>query len=231
MVPSSALIEKLTFPIFGVSIRERFLRFHSRCCCSHCICSLLNIALDGKLVGTVESNLRHLVSETVEDMGKSEGLNVFVGLAGDAVRTGRRGVKSEYIDALLSSKINIVAQRDSWEDHYRLFETLVTGGMVLTDRMLSLPKGLENGTNIVEYISQEDLRSKIRYYLSHPDERIEIARQGRLLAMSEHRSWHRLEEIIFNMPMTVCERKDGSPCPFIVHANEAARRRRLARSR
>ena len=190
-----------------------------------------NAALDRTLVGTVESRLRFLVSETILDMGKSESLNVFVGLAGDVARVGRREVKSEYIDALLRSKINALSQRDSWEDHYRLFEALVTGGMVLTDRMLSLPEGLQNGTHIVEYISQEDLRSKIRYYLSHPEERIEIARQGRLLAMSRHRSWHRLEEIVFDRPMTVCKRKDGSPCPFIVHANEAARRRRLARTR
>lgn len=159
-------------------------------------------------------------------MGKNDGLNVFVGLAGEAVRIGRRGVTSAYIDALLDSKINVVTQRDNWEDHYRLFEALVTGGMVITDKMLSLPEGLKNGTNIIECISQEDLRAKILYYLSHPDERIEIARQGRLLAMSRHRSWHRIEEIIFGTPMSVCEQKMGSPCPFIVHANESARRRR-----
>lgn len=164
-------------------------------------------------------------------MGKNESLNVFVGLAGDAARTGRRGIKSEYIDALLRSKINVVTQRDEWEDHYRLFEALVTGGLVFTDRMLTLPQGLVNGTNVIEYTSQEDLRTKIRYYLSHPDERIEIARQGRLLAMSQHRSWHRIEEIVFGSLLTVCERKNGSPCPFIVHANEAARRRRLAEKR
>jgi hypothetical protein len=181
-------------------------------------------------VGTVESRLRHLVSETVVDMAKSDGINVFVDVAGEAARNGRRKVKSEYIDTLLKSKIVVVTQRDSWEDHYRLFEALVTGGLVLTDRMLSLPAGLVNGTNIIEFISQDDLRSKIRYYLLHPDERIEIARQGRLVAMSQHRSWHRIEEIIFDMPMTVCQKKDGSPCPFIVHANEAARRRRLARN-
>lgn len=192
---------------------------------------LLDTALDGVLVNNVESNLRHAVSETIEEMGKSDGLNVFIGLAGNAARTGRRGVNSAYIEALLNSKIIVVTQRDSWEDHYRLFEALVTGGMVITDKMLSLPAGLENGTNVVECISQEDLRSKIRYFLSHFDERIEIARRGRLLAMSQHRSWHRIEEIVFGKPVTVCERKDGSPCPFIVHANEAARRRRLARQK
>lgn len=184
--------------------------------------------MDGKQVGLVHSNLRQTVSATIDNMGKNDGVIVFVGLAGDAVRTGRRGVKSVYIDALLNSKINVVTQRDSWEDHYRLFEALVTGGMVITDKMLSLPAGLKNGTNIIECISQEDLRSKILYYLSHSEERIEIARQGRLVAMTQHRSWHRIEEIIFGTPMTICEQKGGSPCPFIVHANESARRRRLS---
>lgn len=162
-------------------------------------------------------------------MGETDALQVFVGLAGNKAETGRRQVQSAYIDTMLDSKITVVTQRDGWEDHYRLFEALITGTMVITDKMLSLPGGYKNGTNIIECTSVDDLRSKVLYYLAHSDERIEIARQGRWLAMSRHRSWHRMEEIVFGVPLTICEQAKGggSACPFIVHANEAIRRRYL----
>lgn len=178
---------------------------------------------NGLNVGTVESQLRHQISVRVERMGREDNVTVFVGLAGEAVRTGRRGVMSAYIEALLNSKIVVVAQRDSWEDHYRLFEGLVSGAMIITDQMLSLPVDLKNGTSIIEVTSADDLRNKILYYLSHPEERIAIAQQGRLVAMRRHRAWHRIEEIVFGLPVSECT---GKICPFIVEASDARRRRR-----
>jgi hypothetical protein len=87
--------------------------------------------------------------------------------------------------------------------------------------MLSLPHGLENGTSIVEYDSADDLKSKILYYIRHPDERIEIARKGREVAMKQHRTWHRVEEIIFGKHMSDCSNATReSQCPFLIHANE-----------
>jgi hypothetical protein len=49
----------------------------------------------------------------------------------------------------MTSKIVVVAQRDRWEDHYRLMEALSRSTMVLLDDMISLLRGLENGTSIV----------------------------------------------------------------------------------
>jgi spore maturation protein CgeB len=103
-----------------------------------------------------------------------------------------------------------VTQRDKWEDHYRLFEALVTGPFVITDRVLSLPQGLQNGTSVIECTSAEDLRSKIIYFLAHPEERLAIARHDRFVAMTRHRSWHRIEEIIFGSSVTQCSEKRES---------------------
>lgn len=190
--------------------------------------------LDLKNVGDVSSILRSRVSNitdkinnnpqyTILDGKERRTLNNFVGLAGDAIREGRRGVKSAYIEALLSTKILIVTQRDGWEDHYRLFEGLVGGPMVLMDLMYSLPKGLENGTHVVEFSSEEELISLALYYLNNPKERIEIARRGRLEAMSRHRSWHRMEQIIFGDTLSRCKKDKKGDCPFIEHANETWR--------
>jgi hypothetical protein len=194
--------------------------------------------IDGKSVGTIHANLRHKISSVIEAMGQENNITVFVGLAGNAARQGRRGVTDAYAEGLLNSKIVVVTQRDAWEDHYRLFEVLASGAMLITDRMLSLPAGLVNGTSVIEVVSADDLRSKILYYLDHNDERREIARQGRWVAMSRHRSWHRIEEIIFGFARTTCTEQNvdsrvnsSSACPFIVHASEKGGKRIRHRER
>ena len=67
---------------------------------------------DGAGVSDLFSNLRNHVSNLLVEMGKKEGIEVFVGLVGDAVRTGRREVQSVYLEAMLDSKIIVVTQRD-----------------------------------------------------------------------------------------------------------------------
>jgi hypothetical protein len=166
------------------------------------------------------SRLRNLVSDIITELGDEfPHIHAFVGFAGSHGSQGRFDVASAYIEALLDAKIVVVTQTDRWEDHYRLYEALVTGSMVITDRMLSLPRGLVNGTSVVECTSRDDLRSKILYYLSHPEERIPIARQGRYVAMSQHRSWHRMEELIFGTIRTHCALDNSTGCPFVVHAS------------
>lgn len=167
------------------------------------------------------AKLRRKVSQTVSQVGKQHNLTVHVGLAGHASTEGRRSVDSHYVETMLKSKIVVVTQRDLYEDHYRLFEALVSGSMVMTDRMLGIPAGLGNGTSLVEFESAHELEQQILYYLQYPDERLEIARQGRLVAMSRHRTWHRMEEIVFGRVVSGCSGAEtGSDCPWMVHANE-----------
>jgi len=170
---------------------------------------------------TDDAKLRQRVSQIVAKVGKTHGWNVYVALAGNASSTGRRKVQAAYIETMLESKIVVVSQRDEWEDHYRLFEALVSGAMVMTDKMLALPQGLENGMSVVEYQSAHDLCYQLLYYMQHSEERLEIARRGREVAMRQHRAWHRMEEIVFGKILSDCSgAKPGSSCPWIVHANE-----------
>jgi spore maturation protein CgeB len=90
-----------------------------------------------------------------------------------------------------------------------------------------LPAGLMNGTNIIEFSSADEFVRLARYFLEHDRERQTIAQQGRYVAMSRHRSWHRMEEIILGQPVTVCYDNSNNnaetnrdPCPYIIHANE-----------
>ena len=123
-------------------------------------------------------------------------------------------VQREYIEFLLKSKIVVVAQNDEWEDHYRLFESMASGALVFTDVILALPHGLRNRTNIVVYDSRSSLRRQLAYYLDpqNKEERLTIARRGWKYVMGKHRSWHRLECLLFGMARTLAN-KPEDPAP------------------
>jgi spore maturation protein CgeB len=124
---------------------------------------------------------------------------------GGGMDQGRASASKLYIDSLLHYKIMVVSQRDNFEGHLRLFEGLVSGALVIHDRMLSIPPGLEENKNIVFFDTQEELKEKVLYYINHPDERLAIARRGRQLAMCQSRTWHRMEQIILGKTVTPCD--------------------------
>jgi spore maturation protein CgeB len=111
-------------------------------------------------------------------------------------------VPASYVKALLSSKIVVIASHDEWEGHWRLWESMASGAMVVSEAMVAPPFGLENGTNVVLYDSADSLRSLVVYYLEHDKERRAIARKGQKLALGLHRSWHGLERVLFGLPLT-----------------------------
>jgi hypothetical protein len=172
-----------------------------------------------ELAGQLRDVVSHIIINEFSNK-ITNNYNAYVGIVGDSGQPGRQGVATRYMEKLLNTKILVLTQRTNWEDHYRLFEGLVSGVMVMTDRMLSLPAGLKNGTSIVEFTSADDLVAKVIYYLEHPEERIAIATAGRYIAMSRHRSWHRMEDLIYGVPVTQCLTSVNVDCPFIVHAKE-----------
>ncbi|CAJ1967747.1 unnamed protein product [Cylindrotheca closterium] len=161
------------------------------------------------LLPSKNNDLRNLVTEKVQAMSnlphpleKDRKIVVDTSIQGDRAHKGRWGVSDAYATTLLHSKIVVVTQRDQWEDHFRLFEATASGAMVLMDVMLSLPHSLQNGESVVFFTSLEDLQEKALYYLEHEDERIAIARKGWEISMEKHRSWHRMEEMLFGRGVT-----------------------------
>ena len=119
----------------------------------------------------------------------------------------------DYLEALVSSKIVVVSQRDEWEDAYSLMESLASGALVAVDRMLAPPEGMINNTNCIFYDGMSSLRRLIRYYLNHDTERKAIAQKGWELVMGRHRSWHRIETILFGKPLTLVDQPYESAPP------------------
>jgi len=111
---------------------------------------------------------------------------------------GRQQVHPDFICAMMTTKIIVLAQRDRWEGHSRLYEMLLSGALVMSDPQVYWPHGTIDGENIVVYNSWVDLELKILYYLKNEKERIRIGRQGRDLALTNHRSWKQAERLFLN---------------------------------
>ena len=105
----------------------------------------------------------------------------------------------------------VITQRDEWEDHYRLMESLASGALVMTDPMVALPAGLIDNVNIIVYNSTKTLKELIKYYLKpeNKKQRKRIALNGYKLVMGRHRCWHRLEELLFGRPLTNVDQPDA----------------------
>lgn len=151
------------------------------------------------------AKLRDAVSDLITDMAKKrEDLRIIVDFVSAAAKEGRSKVSLKYVEALLTTKIVVVAQRDDWEDHYRLFEAIIGGALVMTDTMLSLPEGLVHKESIVVYKSLVHLKELLEYYLDprNEAERLAIARAGWEIAISRHRTYHWMERIFFGRIIT-----------------------------
>ena len=136
---------------------------------------------------------RGLIAQTLsQQLPKSYSREI--GHVGFKGRRGRNEVNPDYVDTLLRSLIVVNCHPDRWEGDYRLFEALACGPLVMCDRMLRPPQGLQDGKHLIFYDDPGDLLEKACYYLENEEERLKIANQGQQAAINEHRSRHRMEQ-------------------------------------
>ena len=60
----------------------------------------------------------------------------------------------------------------------RIWDVLGCGGFLLTNYQAEIPDYFEIGRDLETYESMDELEEKVRYYLSHDEERVEIAISG-----------------------------------------------------
>lgn len=96
------------------------------------------------------------------------------------------------------SKINLNLTSPNIENGIplRVFDILSAGGFLLTDYRSEVCEQFENGVDLVVFEGMEDLVKKVDYYLSHPQERMAIAQNGREKIRSQHLYEHRLQEML-----------------------------------
>ena len=68
----------------------------------------------------------------------------------------------------------------------RVMDILGSGGFLITNYRKALCDVFEDGKDLVVYYDEYDLLQKIDYYLSHEEERIRIAENGRRKVLSQH---------------------------------------------
>lgn len=148
-----------------------------------------------------DSEMRDAVSHTLfqlQNNASHSSITFMVGTRGSMGRSGRLNPQTQYAKQLLDCKVVITTQRDTHEDHYRLMEALASGAMVLSDTMARPPPGFIEGEHMDFFSSRRELEEKIqKYIVLNPEARKDIARNGWKLAMTEYRSWHFMEKLVF----------------------------------
>ena len=92
----------------------------------------------------------------------------------------------------------------------RLFDALACGTFVISDKIPSAETLFED--TIVTYENADDLDKKLEYYLSHEDERKELAERGREIVLKNHTFDNRVETVLDclkNLTITCPEQKEN----------------------
>ena len=78
----------------------------------------------------------------------------------------------------------------------RIWDILACGGFLLTNYQSEIPEYFEIGTDLETYSSQEELLEKCRYYLTHEEDRAQIAQNGLQKVQQFHRLEQRLDDML-----------------------------------
>jgi spore maturation protein CgeB len=110
----------------------------------------------------------------------------------------------------------------------RIFEVTGAGGFLITENAEGIDRYFLPDREIIVFDNVESLTEKIRYFLSHPDERDCVARAGFVRTRNDHTYDIRFRNLIEKIGMTdrEAERKRG----FILDQNQFAALERRYRS-
>lgn len=78
----------------------------------------------------------------------------------------------------------------------RIWDVLGSGGFLLTNYQAEIPYYFKEGTDLVCFDGIDDLREKVGYYLTHEEERQEIAYNGYQKVKREHNYIERIQTIL-----------------------------------
>lgn len=115
-----------------------------------------------------------------------------------------RGLARTYEDMpkifrLSKINLNMTAKSIKTALPLRIWDILACGGFLLTNFQSEIPEFFEIGTDLETYSSEEELLEKCEYYLTHDEERRQIAENGFEKVQKLHRLEQRLEELLENI--------------------------------
>jgi len=110
--------------------------------------------------------------------------------------TGQAVWGEELVMAYNASKIVLNIHSPQTVPIMRDFEATGCGAFLLTDYARSLETMFKPGEEIIFYENIEDLKNKVKFYLSHDLDREKIAGKGQLRARRDHTYARRMDEMI-----------------------------------
>lgn len=108
-------------------------------------------------------------------------------------RESRKLSYTQYAELIRRSKINInfsVSLAAFFQTKGRIFEVLASGSMLLESKNPSTATLFTPNKDYVEFNSPDELVEKIKYYLSHEEERVKIAEQGHQTYLARYTAKH-----------------------------------------
>jgi hypothetical protein len=143
------------------------------------------------------NSYRERISKFIKE--KFNHLNIHVGVIGYDGEIGRNTIQEPYYNTMFHSKIVVNCNPDYWEGDYRLFESLSSKALVMSDRMITpLTNPFIDKKHIVYYDRNNlnQLEEYINYYLLNDELRKEIAENGYNHAIKYHKASDRINEIL-----------------------------------
>ncbi len=102
-----------------------------------------------------------------------------------------------YLDHFRTTAINLNFVNGNSESglNMRHFEITAAGGFMMCYHTAEIDDFFEVDSECVTFHNEKELLEKVRYYLDHPQERVDIAHRGQQRTLREHLYSHRLETI------------------------------------
>ncbi len=130
---------------------------------------------DLSIIGLNYEPRKSFVEELLPKL-KSEGVSYYLNMRKDLDYLS-------YLHMFGSSKIGfntnwVVNQPDRYHFTHRNFEVMFTGSLLITQKCYGLDMYMQEGLDYVSFSGVDELMEKIKYYLSHEEERLMIARSG-----------------------------------------------------
>jgi glycosyltransferase involved in cell wall biosynthesis len=97
-----------------------------------------------------------------------------------------------------STKIAISLSHYDLERYFsdRMLRIMGCGALCMAKWYPGIEKDFKDGYHVVVWKDLEDLHTKINYYLTHPEERLVIAKRGCELVHTKHTWKHRMEQLV-----------------------------------
>ncbi len=83
-----------------------------------------------------------------------------------------------------------------WIGNMRMYEATGCGALLFNDPGLNMPDLFEEGKELIVYENAQDCLVKLKYYLGHEDEGIEIAKAGHARTMKDHTYLERMKYMV-----------------------------------